>query len=131
MKVVLTEKPSVARDIAAVVGANNKKDGYYEGNGFVVTYAFGHLVTLAEPEEMNAAWAPPWRLNQLPMIPEQWKYRVVDKTKNQFNVIKKFFLDPDQILCYYRNILGENPLIYQCDLGCCPNGCCGAGELAQ
>ncbi len=94
MKVVLTEKPSVARDIANVVGAKNKKDGYYEGNGFYVTYAFGHLVTLAEPEEMNPAWAPPWRLNQLPMIPEQWKYRVVDKTKNQFNVIKKFFLDP-------------------------------------
>ncbi len=94
MKVVLTEKPSVARDIAAVVGAKTKKDGYYEGNGFLVTYAFGHLVTLAEPEEMNPAWAPPWRLNQLPMIPEQWKYRVVDKTKNQFNVIKKFFLDP-------------------------------------
>ncbi|MBS2006754.1 MAG: DNA topoisomerase 3 [Cyanobacteria bacterium SZAS TMP-1] len=94
MKVVLTEKPSVARDIAAVVGAKNKKDGYYEGNGYVVTYAFGHLVTLAEPEEMNPAWAPPWRLNQLPMLPEEWKYRVVDKTKNQFNVIKKFFLDP-------------------------------------
>jgi len=101
LKVVLTEKPSVARDIAAVVGAKNKKDGYYEGNGFVVTYAFGHLVTLAEPEEMNAAWAPPWRLNQLPMLPEEWKYRVVDKTKNQFNVIKKFFLDPavDSIIC--------------------------------
>ena len=101
MKVVLTEKPSVARDIAAVVGAKNKKDGYYEGNGFVVTYAFGHLVTLAEPEEMNAAWAPPWRLNQLPMLPEEWKYRVVDKTKNQFNVIKKFFLDPSvsSIVC--------------------------------
>ncbi|MBU6450744.1 MAG: DNA topoisomerase 3 [Cyanobacteria bacterium REEB67] len=93
MKVVLTEKPSVARDIATVVGAGNKKDGYYEGNGYIVTYAFGHLVTLAEPEEMNAAWGGPWRLNQLPMIPEEWKYRVVDKTRNQFNTIKRFFLD--------------------------------------
>ena len=87
-------KASVARDIAAVVGASTKRDGYFEGNGYAVTYAFGHLITLAEPEEMNAAWGKPWRLNQLPMIPDEWKYRVVDKTANQFNVIKKLFLDP-------------------------------------
>ena len=101
LKVVLTEKPSVAKDIAAVVGASSKKDGYFEGNGYIVTYAFGHLVTLAEPEEMNAAWGGPWRLNQLPMLPEEWKYRVVDKTRNQFNTIKKWFLDPsiDSIIC--------------------------------
>ncbi|MBX9666551.1 MAG: DNA topoisomerase 3 [Candidatus Obscuribacterales bacterium] len=93
MKVVLAEKPSVARDIAAVVGATSKKDGYFEGNEYIVTYAFGHLVTLAEPEEMNPAWKGAWRLANLPMIPTEWKYRVEDKTKKQFTVIKKLFAD--------------------------------------
>ncbi len=101
MKVILAEKPSVARDIASVVGAKTKKDGYFEGNGYAVTYAFGHLVTLAEPEEMNPAWGSPWRLEQLPMIPEQWKYSVVDKSRSQFNIIKKLFLasETDSIIC--------------------------------
>ena len=93
MKVILAEKPSVARDIAAVVGATSKKDGYFEGNGYAVTYAFGHLVTLAEPEEMNPEWGKPWRITQLPMIPSQWKYRITDKASSQFNVIKRLFLD--------------------------------------
>lgn len=93
MKVVIAEKPSVARDIANVLGANVKKDGYFEGNGYAVTYAFGHLVTIAEPEDMNPAWGKPWRVEQLPMLPETWKYRVTDKTKTQFNVIKKLFCD--------------------------------------
>jgi DNA topoisomerase-3 len=101
MKVVLAEKPSVARDIAAVVGANQKRDGFYEGNDYKVTYAFGHLVTLAEPEEMNAAWGSPWKLSQLPMIPLDWKYRVAEKAGTQFNIIKKLFADPacDGIIC--------------------------------
>ena len=101
MKVVLAEKPSVARDIASVVGANTKKDGYFEGNDYAVTYAFGHLVTIAEPEEMNPQWGKPWRLDQLPMIPENWKYRIADKASQQFNVIKKLFLDPNttSIIC--------------------------------
>ena len=93
MIVVLTEKPSVAKDIAAVVGAKTKKDGYYEGNDYIVTYAFGHLVSLAEPEQMNPAWGGPWRMAQLPMIPTEWKYEVVAKTANQFNTIKRFFCD--------------------------------------
>lgn len=93
MKVVLAEKPSVAKDIAAVVGATTRKDGYFEGNGYAVTYAFGHLVTMAEPEEMNPAWGKPWRLKQLPMLPDEWKYRVVEKSAQQFNIIKKLFCD--------------------------------------
>nr|HNH76517.1 DNA topoisomerase 3 [Candidatus Obscuribacter sp.] len=101
MQVILAEKPSVARDIAAVVGAKTKRDGYFEGNGYAVTYAFGHLVTLAEPEDMNPAWGKPWRLAQLPMVPTDWKYRVVEKSASQFNVIKKLFLDKDtaSIIC--------------------------------
>jgi len=91
MKVVLAEKPSVAKDIAAVVGATSRKDGYYEGNDYVVTYAFGHLVSLAEPEDMNPAWGGSWRIANLPMIPTEWKYKIVEKTVKQFNVIKSLF----------------------------------------
>lgn len=101
MQVVLAEKPSVARDIAAVVGAKTKRDGYFEGNGYAVTYAFGHLVRIAEPEDMNANWGKPWRLDVLPMIPENWKYSIADGAKQQFTVIKKLFLDEntDKIIC--------------------------------
>ena len=103
MIVVLAEKPSVARDIAAVLGANQKKDGYFEGNGYQVTYAFGHLVTIAEPEEMNPVWGQPWKIEQLPMIPAEWRYRVTDNTqsKAQFNCIKRLFLhhSTTEIIC--------------------------------
>jgi DNA topoisomerase-3 len=101
VQVVLAEKPSVARDIAAVLGATNKREGYYEGNDYIVTYAFGHLVTIAEPEDMNPAWGRPWRIQQLPMIPDQWKYRVADKASAQFKVIKKHFCDAStkNIIC--------------------------------
>jgi len=94
LKVVLAEKPSVARDIASVLGATQKRDGFFEGNDWAVTYAFGHLVQIAEPEAMNAAWGSPWRLEQLPMIPEQWKYSLTPKASAQFNTIKKLFLNP-------------------------------------
>lgn len=101
MKVILAEKPSVARDIASVIGANQKHDGFYQGNGFAVTYAFGHLVTQAEPEVMNSAWGKPWRLDQLPMIPSKWEYQITPNTQNQFNIIKKLFLSSktDSIIC--------------------------------
>ena len=88
MIVVLAEKPSVARDIAAELQANAKRDGYYEGNGYRVTWAFGHLVTISEPEDMNPAWGKPWNLQQLPMLPHQWKYRIADKAEAQFGIIK-------------------------------------------
>jgi DNA topoisomerase-3 len=94
MIVVLAEKPSVARDIAAVLGASQKHNGYFEGNNYQVTYAFGHLVTIAEPEQMNPAWGGPWNLAQLPMIPSEWLYRVADKAQDQFDCIKKLFLHP-------------------------------------
>lgn len=101
MKVILAEKPSVARDIATVVGATHKKEGYFEGNGYTVTYAFGHLVEIAEPQQMDPAWGKPWRIAQLPMIPTQWKYNIVAKTSNQFKTIKKLFLDAEteKIIC--------------------------------
>lgn len=101
MKVILAEKPSVARDIASVVGATEKRAGHFRGNGYAVTYAFGHLVTFAEPEQMNASWGSPWRLEQLPMIPGEWKYTVGEKSAEQFGIIKRLFLDAEttSIIC--------------------------------
>src|SRR3984957_1956656 len=77
---VLAEKPSVARDIANVLGATNKRDGYLHGNGYVVTWAIGHLAALAQPHEMDPAWRQ-WRRNLLPMLPETWPLVVYEKTK--------------------------------------------------
>ncbi len=101
MKVILAEKPSVARDIASVVGAGEKKRGYFQGNGYAVTYAFGHLVTIAEPEDMNSDWGSPWRLEQLPMIPVDWKCRIAQKAEEQFNVIKQLLHHPacESVIC--------------------------------
>ena len=71
MKVVLAEKPSVARDIAAFVGARSRKDGYFEGKGFQVTWAFGHLVTLKDPDEYDPEMKR-WSLETLPFIPDDF-----------------------------------------------------------
>src|SRR5579863_2094883 len=99
MKVVLAEKPSVARDIAAVLQATAKRDGYYEGNGYCVSWAFGHLVTIAEPQDMNPAWGKPWSLEQLPMLPTDWKYGIAEKAKTQFGTIKRLFAEANTIIC--------------------------------
>ncbi len=92
MKVCIAEKPSVAREIASVLGANVKCDGYYEGNGYAVTYTFGHLCTLFEPNDYKPYWKS-WDLNNLPMLPEKFKTKVVDNSgiKKQFGIIKKLF----------------------------------------
>lgn len=99
MKVVLAEKPSVARDIANELQATTRREGYYEGNGYAVTWAFGHLVTIAEPETMNSAWGKPWTLQQLPMLPAEWRYRIADKAEAQFAIIKTLFSDASSIVC--------------------------------
>lgn len=70
MKVCIAEKPSVAKDIAEVIGAKSRKDGYFEGNGYCVTWTFGHLCTLKEPHEYSQQWKQ-WSLWSLPMIPPQ------------------------------------------------------------
>jgi DNA topoisomerase III len=89
MKVVLAEKPSVARDIANVLGASKRNDGYFSGGDYAVTWALGHLVTIAAPESMDARWGKPWSLGQLPMIPGQWQYSVREQTAAQFHCIEK------------------------------------------
>lgn len=92
MKVCIAEKPSVAREIATVLGANSKHDGYYEGNGYAVTYTFGHLCTLKEPNDYKPYWKS-WDLNNLPMLPEKFETKVVNNSgiKKQFNIVKRLF----------------------------------------
>lgn len=92
MKVCIAEKPSVAREIASVLGANTKHDGYFEGNGYAVTYTFGHFCTLMEPNDYKPYWKS-WDLNNLPMLPEKFMTKVVENegVQKQFNIVKKLF----------------------------------------
>jgi DNA topoisomerase-3 len=84
---VLAEKPSVAKEIARVLKCNVKNKGYLEGQKYVVTWALGHLVTLAEPEYYNKSLKT-WRMEDLPMIPDKMKLKVIKQTSNQFNTVK-------------------------------------------
>jgi hypothetical protein len=80
--VVVAEKPSVARDIAYVVGAQTRASGWLHGNGYLVTWAIGHLVGLAQPHEINPEWKA-WRAESLPMLPEQWPLAVLESTNRR------------------------------------------------
>ncbi|HPF19746.1 MAG TPA: DNA topoisomerase III [Syntrophomonas sp.] len=84
---VLAEKPSVAREIARVLKCVNKQKGYMEGSQYVVTWALGHLVTLAEPDDYDAKYKQ-WRLEDLPMLPEKMKLKVIKPTAHQYQVVK-------------------------------------------
>lgn len=99
MKVCIAEKPSVAREIASVLGANTKHDGYFEGNGYIVTYTFGHLCTLKEPNDYKAHWKS-WDLNNLPMLPEKFETKVVANSgiQKQFKIIKSLFDKADLVI---------------------------------
>ena len=83
---VLAEKPSVARDIAAALGAKQRRRGYLEGAGYRVTWAVGHLVGLASPGEIEAAWKP-WQLDALPMLPRTWPLRVLEHGADQYAIV--------------------------------------------
>jgi DNA topoisomerase-3 len=100
MKVILTEKPSVARDIAQSLAVRNRKDGYYEGNGYQITWAFGHLVGLKEPDDYDKAWKR-WSLQTLPIIPRQFalKARGDDSAIKQLAVITRLFQSSEEIIC--------------------------------
>ncbi|HEY3835445.1 MAG TPA: DNA topoisomerase 3 [Bryobacteraceae bacterium] len=97
---VLAEKPSVARDIARVLGASTKGDGFLHGNGYVVTWAIGHLVALAQPHEIRPEWRS-WRRDLLPMLPSAWPLVVYEKTKDQFEVVRKIIDSPrvSRVVC--------------------------------
>ena len=92
MQFVVTEKPSVARTIAAVLGANEKKKGYLEGNGYWVSWCVGHLAELATPSAYDERYAK-WRLEDLPILPQDWQYTVIESTKAPFGVLRTLMND--------------------------------------
>lgn len=99
MIVCITEKPSVARDIASLLGANVKRDGYFENDQYRVTWTFGHLCTLKEPADYTDRWKR-WSLGSLPMLPEKFGIKVIGEKyiEQQFNVIKSLVADADEII---------------------------------
>lgn len=100
MKLVLAEKPSVAQSIAKVIGAASRKDGYLEGNGYIVSWCVGHLVELAEPETYDEKYKK-WTYDDLPIMPSKWKYEVSSVTRKQFGVLKNLMKreDVDCLVC--------------------------------
>ena len=99
MIVCIAEKPSVARDIAEVLGAHNKKDGFIEGNGYQVTWTFGHLCTLKEPHEYTPQWKS-WSLASLPMIPPRFGIKLINDAgiEKQFKIIESLMQKADMII---------------------------------
>ena len=97
---VVAEKPSVARDLARVLGATERGDGCLRGSGYVVTWAIGHLVALAQPHEIQAEWRA-WRQTLLPMIPARWPLVTYDKTRSQFEIVARILKDPgvERVIC--------------------------------
>ena len=99
MIVCIAEKPSVAKDIARIIGATSAHDGYMEGNGFQVTWTFGHLCTLKEPHDYTPMWKA-WSLTALPMIPERFGIKLIDQPsiKKQFAIIESLMLKAERIV---------------------------------
>lgn len=99
MKVCIAEKPSVAKDIAEVIGATQRKDGYYEGNGYQVTWTFGHFCTLKEPHDYTDRWKY-WRLEELPMIPSSFGIKLIENNgvKKQFGVIERLVKGASEVI---------------------------------
>ena len=91
MKVILAEKPSVAKTIASFLGAKTRRDGYFEGNGYIVTYAFGHLVSLYDMKDYDKEkYSGSWKMTNFPFIPaDKFKFKVDDSKQKQFNIIKE------------------------------------------
>ena len=94
MDLVIAEKPSVAISIAKVIGATKKKDGYYEGNGYRVSWCVGHLIQMANPDSYDEKYAK-WNMADLPIIPSEYKYEVSKSTKKQFSILKKLLNDKE------------------------------------
>ena len=99
MKLCIAEKPSVAKDIAHILGAGTRKDGYYEGNGYWVSWTFGHLCTLKEPNDYDAFWKR-WSLESLPMIPTKFGIKLKNNkgVKKQFQTIEKLVQKCDEVI---------------------------------
>ncbi len=98
---VIGEKPSVSRELAKVLGAKTKKNGYLEGNGCIVSWCYGHLVGLKFPDEYCDAWSAKWSFSQLPMIPTDWKFKISESAKEQYKILKDLMTGDDvtEIIC--------------------------------
>lgn len=92
MKLVIAEKPSVGVALAKVIGANQRRDGYFEGNGYIVSWCVGHLVRMANPDKYDEKYAK-WKIEDLPIFPEEYLYELNPKTKKQFALLKKLMQD--------------------------------------
>ena len=99
-KLIVAEKPSVAMSYAKVLGATNRKDGYLEGNGYLVSWCVGHLVELAPPNVYDAKYVK-WSIADLPILPQKWQYLVSASTKKQFGILQKLMHRPDvdSVIC--------------------------------
>lgn len=99
MKVCIAEKPSVARDIAEIIGAKQRKDGYYEGNGYQVTWTFGHFCTLKEPHDYTEQWKF-WRLEDLPIIPSSFGIKLIanNGVERQFKIIEQLVQQCEEVI---------------------------------
>jgi len=99
MKVCIAEKPSVAKDIAEIIGAKQRNDGYWEGNGYQVTWTFGHLCTLKEPHDYNENWKY-WKLEDLPIVPSSFGIKLIPNqgVEKQFNTIARLVQNCDEVI---------------------------------
>ena len=93
---IVGEKPSVSRAISAVVGASSAHKGYTEGNGYIVSWCVGHLVGLKFPNDYGNGWNQKWSFSQLPMIPDNWLFQIMDSTKAQYNLLKNL-MNKDEV----------------------------------
>lgn len=100
MKLIVTEKPSVAKDIAKVLGIGKSRDGYMENNDYIITWCVGHLIQLAYPEEYDLKYKS-WNINDLPIFPKQFKYMINPSTAKQYETVKTLMLSErvDEIIC--------------------------------
>lgn len=109
MKLCIAEKPSVAKEIARILQANVRKDGFYEGNGYQITWTFGHLCTLKNPDDYTPSWKQ-WQMEMLPMIPPRFGIKLIDNdgVKKQFETIKDLVAKCDEVInCGDAGIEGE------------------------
>ena len=99
-RLIVAEKPSVAQSIAAVIGANEKKDGFLLGNGWIVSWCIGHLVELAMPQDYDEKYAK-WQGSDLPILPAPWQYTLTEKGRKQFEILKTLMNAPqvETIVC--------------------------------
>ena len=117
MKAIVTEKPSVAREFADILNANNAQDGYIEGNGWIITWCVGHLITLSMPEKYDEGLKK-WSMDTLPFLPERYKYEVIPQSRDQYKVVKEVLNRPDVTTVYNAGDSGREGeyiqrLVYQ------------------